>query len=96
MIPLIKVIIMAIDLYWWAIVIYILLGWLEHFNVINRYHNFVFGLHTFLFRIVEPALHPIRRFVPNLGGIDITPFILIMIIYFFEGMLDRLLVKFPF
>lgn len=96
LIPLIRVIIMALNAYWWAIVIYIIIGWLEQFNIINRYNNFVYGVHTFLFRIVEPALFPIRRLLPNLGGVDLSPMVLILIIYFIQGMLIQLAIRFPF
>jgi YggT family protein len=96
LIPLIHVIIMALNLYWWAIVIYVLLGWLEQFNIINRYNNFVYGVHTFLFRVVEPALTPIRRLLPNMAGVDLSPLVLILVIYFVRGMLFQLAMKFPF
>ena len=95
-IPLIRVIIMALDAYWWAVVGYVEIGWLEQFNIINRYNNFVYGVHTFLFRIVEPALYPIRRLLPNMAGIDLSPAILILVIYFVELMLYQLAGKFPF
>ena len=87
---------MALNAYWWAIVIFVLIEWLEQFNVINRYNNFVYGIHTFLFRIVEPALIPIRRIIPQLGGIDLSPLILIFIIYFIQGILIQLAIRFPF
>lgn len=93
LVPLIRVIIMALNAYWWAVVIYVVLGWLEQFNIINRYNNFVYGLHTFLFRIVEPALTPIRRILPNLGGVDLSPIVLIFLIYLVEGILMQLIVK---
>lgn len=96
LIPLIRVIIMALNAYWWAIVIYVIVGWLEQFNIINRYNNFVYGLHTFLFRVVEPALYPIRRFLPYMGGVDLSPAVLILIIYFIELILYQLAGKFPF
>lgn len=96
LVPLIRVLIMALNAYWWAIVIYVILGWLEQFNVINRYNNFVYGLHTFLFRIVEPALAQIRRFLPNLGAVDISPLVLILLIYFVEGVLYQLVPRLHF
>ncbi len=96
LIPLIQVIMWALDAYWWAIVIYIIIGWLEQFNVINRYNNFVYGLHTFLFRGVEPALHPIRRILPNLGGVDLSPMALILAIWCVSEILGRIVRKFPF
>jgi len=92
----IRVIIMALNAYWWAIVIYIVLGWLEQFNIINRYNNFVYGIHTFLFRIVEPALVPIRRLLPQMAGVDLSPVVLILAIYLIQGILLQLAIKFPF
>jgi len=96
LVPLIHVINMALGLYWWAIVIYVILGWLEQFNVINRYNNFVYGLHTFLFRIVEPALTPIRRILPYMSGVDLSPLVLILAIYLVQGILMQLAIRFPF
>ena len=96
LIPLIHVIIMVLNVYWWAIVIYVVIGWLEQFNVINRYNNFVYGLHTFLFRVVEPALVPIRRLLPNMGGVDLSPLALILAIYLVQGILIQLAIRFPF
>ncbi|MBM3633410.1 MAG: YggT family protein [Alphaproteobacteria bacterium] len=96
LIPMIRVIIMALNAYWWAIVIYIVLGWLEQFNIINRYNNFVYGIHTFLFRIVEPALVPIRRLLPQMAGVDLSPVVLILAIYLIQGILLQLAIKFPF
>lgn len=96
LIPMIRVIIMALNAYWWAVVIYIILGWLEQFNIINRYNNFVYGIHTFLFRIVEPALVPIRRLLPQMAGVDLSPVVLILAIYLIQGILLQLAIKFPF
>ena len=96
LIPMIRVIIMALNAYWWAIVIYIVLGWLEQFNIINRYNNFVYGIHTFLFRIVEPALVPIRRLLPQMAGVDLSPVVLILAIYLIQGILLQLAIKFHF
>ncbi len=96
LVPLIRVIIMVLNAYWWAIFIYVILGWLEQFNVINRYNNFVCGLHTFLFRIIEPALASIRRFLPNMGAVDLSPLVLILAISLVQGILIQLAIKFPF
>ncbi len=96
LVPLIHVIIMVLNAYWWAVFTYVVLIWLEQYNIINRYNNFVYGLHTFLFRIVEPALLPIRRLLPNVGGIDISPMALILGIWLLTDILFRIIRKFPF
>ncbi len=70
----------ALNLYMWCLIIYVLLSWLIAFNVVNTYNRFVFSVNDFLYKITEPALRPIRRIVPNLGGIDIAPVILALII----------------
>lgn len=92
--PLVSVILIALNLYWWAVLIYVMLEWLERFNVINRYNQFVYSMHTFLFRIVEPALVMIRRVLPNIGNIDLSPIVLILLIVFVEGVIARLTLKF--
>lgn len=89
-IPLIQTINVLIDIYIWALVIYIAISWLEHFQIINSYNKFVFSMQTFLFRITEPPLVPIRRLLPNFGGLDISPIILILVLNFIRGMLFRL------
>ena len=58
------------------------LSWLLAFGVINRYNQTVSVVGDFLYRITEPALRPIRSILPNFGGLDISPVILILIIYF--------------
>ena len=84
MLALIDVILIALQLYIWLLVASALLSWLIAFNVINTRNQFVAMVWEFLYRITEPALRPIRRFMPNLGGIDISPVILILIIILIE------------
>jgi len=59
-------------------------SWLIAFNVVNTRNQFVAAVAEFLYRITEPALAPIRRFMPNLGGLDISPIILILVIMFVQ------------
>lgn len=88
--PLINVIQIALGLYIWAIIISAILSWLVHFGVLNTRNQFVSMIGETLWRITEPALRPIRRFLPNLGGIDISPIILILIIYFVRDILGNI------
>ena len=60
------------------------LSWLVAFNVVNTRNRFVATIGEFLYRITEPVLRPIRNLLPNLGGIDISPVIVILIIIFIE------------
>ena len=85
--PLIQVVVIALDLYIWAIIISAVMSWLVHFGVVNPRNNFVRMVGEFLWRLTEPALRPFRRFVPNLGGIDISPILLILLIFFIQRVL---------
>ena len=57
-------------------------SWLVSFNILNTQNQFIYSLLGFLYRVTEPALRPIRRTIPNLGGIDISPVILIILLIF--------------
>jgi YggT family protein len=91
--PLIQVIIVALDIYIWLVIASAVLSWLVAFDVINMHNRFVYMIGDFLHRITEPAIRPIRRVLPNLGGIDISPVIVILIIFFLQNVLHRLLVQ---
>ena len=73
---------LALLLYIYLLVAAAVLSWLIAFNVVNMRNQFVAMVADFLYRITEPALRPIRNLLPNLGGIDISPVILIFIIIF--------------
>lgn len=79
----------VLDLYKWCLIIFVIMSWLIAFNVVNTYNKFVFSVNDFLYKITEPALRPIRRIVPNLGGVDISPVILILVIWFLQRILVR-------
>ena len=82
MLPVFELIDTVINLYIWALIISAILSWLSAFNVINSHNRLVYTVGDFLYRITEPALRPIRNILPDLGGIDISPVILILIIIF--------------
>jgi YggT family protein len=73
-----------ITLYIWILIASAILSWLVAFNVVNQRNPIVANLGEFLYRITEPALRPIRAFLPNLGGIDISPVILILLLLFLQ------------
>ncbi|MGD9502902.1 MAG: YggT family protein [Methyloceanibacter sp.] len=82
MVPLIGFLVLVIDLYIWVIIIGAVLSWLIAFNVVNTQNRFVYQVGDMLYRVTEPALRPIRSVIPNLGGIDISPVILILFLIF--------------
>jgi YggT family protein len=82
----------AIDIYIWLLIASVILSWLVSFNVVNTSNRFVYVVGDFLYRITEPALRPIRRVIPAFGGIDISPVILILLLYFLRDLLYEALV----
>ncbi|MEZ5812534.1 MAG: YggT family protein [Rhizobiaceae bacterium] len=82
MLALIQTIVLALDIYWWIVIGSAVFSWLYAFNVVNPRNQFVGMIGNFLFRATEPALRPIRRFLPDLGGIDISPIILLLAVFF--------------
>jgi YggT family protein len=78
------VILAALDIYWFIIIITAVISWLVAFNVINVRNDFVRTVWDTLNRLTEPVLRPIRERLPNFGGIDISPIIVLLIIYFIE------------
>jgi YggT family protein len=82
MVPLISFIVLVIDLYIWVVIAGAILSWLIAFNVVNTNNRFVYQVADMLYRLTEPALRPIRSILPNLGGIYISPVILILFLLF--------------
>jgi YggT family protein len=89
MIPLLDFIAMVITLYMWVLIISAILSWLIAFDVINRRNQVVYMIADTLYRLTEPALRPIRRRMPDLGGVDISPVILILILIFLRDVVIR-------
>jgi YggT family protein len=80
--PLIGFLVLVIDLYVWVVIASAILSWLVAFNVVNTNNRVVLTIADTLYRLTEPALRPIRNILPNLGGIDISPVILILFLLF--------------
>jgi YggT family protein len=76
-----------IDIYIWVIILSVVLSWLVVFNVVNTRNRVVYMIGDVLHRLTEPVLGPIRRILPNLGGIDISPVILILLLVFIRNLL---------
>jgi YggT family protein len=76
-----------ITIYIWLLVAQAVLSWLLAFGVVNRYNRGIAVIGDFLYRVTEPLLRPIRAFLPNFGGIDISPIILILTLMFLRRLL---------
>jgi YggT family protein len=81
------VLLLALDIYTWILIVSAVLSWLIAFNVVNTRNQFVSTVWDTLYRITEPALRPIRERLPNLGGVDISPIILFLIIVFIKSLI---------
>jgi YggT family protein len=71
-----------VDVLWWFIIISVVMSWLVAFNVVNLHNQFVYSIYTSINGIVEPMLRPIRRLLPDMGGIDISPIFLLILLSF--------------
>ncbi|TAN70742.1 MAG: YggT family protein [Magnetospirillum sp.] len=90
LVPLIDVVLMALNLYWYIILASVILSWLVTFGVVNTYNSTVRTIIDVIYRLTEPALRPIRRVLPDFGTVDLSPIALWLIIYFLMGVLGRL------
>jgi YggT family protein len=83
------IILLVLQIYIWLLIAAAVLSWLVAFNVVNTRNQVVAMLGDFLYRITEPLLRPIRLMLPNLGGIDLSPVILILLILLLENVIVR-------
>ena len=85
---LLDVILLALQLYVWLLIAAAVMSWLVAFGVVNMRNDVVRTIWNFLDGVTEPALRPIRRLLPNLGGIDISPIILLLLIFFVQRVIQ--------
>jgi YggT family protein len=83
------IILLVLDIYIWLLIAAAVLSWLIAFNVVNTRNQFVAMVADFLYRVTEPVLRPIRSVLPNLGGIDISPVVLILVIILIKDIIVR-------
>lgn len=92
-IPLLNVLLDLLHIYKWALFIFIVLNWLEAFNILNNYNSFVYGVRNFLQSVIDPVLNHIRKILPPISGWDLSPIALVLIIHFLQGVLHQILIK---
>lgn len=86
-----EVVYLALDLYLWIIIVDAVLSWLIAFNVVNSYNKLVATIGDVTRRLTDPVLRPIRKVVPVIGGVDLSPMVLIFAIIFIKSFLRRLI-----
>ena len=77
----------VITIYLWIIIINAILSWLVAFNILNTQNRFVFSVLDATYKMTDPALNKIRRFIPTFGSIDISPVVLILILMFLRNII---------
>jgi len=96
MLAVIEVILVALNLYMWLVIASAVFSWLYAFNVVNPRNQIVGMIAQFLYAVTEPALRPIRRIIPSLGAVDISPVILLLIIFLIQRVLVRYIAPYVF
>jgi YggT family protein len=82
--PIAALIIAVLDIYKWIVIAAVIVSWLTAFNVINQYNNVVRTLLRVLYALTEPVFRPIRKIIPPIGGLDLSPIIVFLIIWFLQ------------
>jgi YggT family protein len=93
---LLDVILIVLQLYVWLLIAAAVLSWLIAFNVVNPRNQAVAVVADFLFRITEPVLRPIRNALPNLGGLDISPVVVILVIILIQKVIEYYIYPYVF
>lgn len=86
---LLDVVLVVLDLYIWVLIASAIFSWLIAFNIINTRNTFVSTVLDVLYRITEPVLAPIRRRLPNMGGLDLSPVVVVLIIIFLKSLIGH-------
>lgn len=84
MIALLQTLYFILDIVWFIVIASAIFSWLFAFNVINSSNQFVSQVSSMLYQLTEPMYRPIRRFMPNLNGLDLSPIIVLVIIFFLQ------------
>ena len=84
MIAIFYLVLQILKLYSYVVIANVLISWLIAFNILNTQNRFVYSILEFSYRLTDPLLNKIRRFLPNLGTLDISPIVLLLLIWFIE------------
>jgi len=80
----------ALDFYKWVVIVNVILSWLVAFNVINTSNQLVYTIMDMTYRLTEPVYRRIRAFMPNLGGVDLSPVVVIFAIIFLQSLIQQM------
>ncbi|HTW34047.1 MAG TPA: YggT family protein [Rhizomicrobium sp.] len=77
-----------ISLYWWIVIIAVVMSWLVAFGVVNTFHPIARGVVRFLDAVTEPVFRQVRRVIPPIGGLDLSPLIVLILLEFLSMSID--------
>lgn len=92
MVALLQTVYFILDIAWFIIIASAIFSWLFAFNVINSSNQFVNQIGSMLYQLTEPLYRPIRRFLPNFNGLDLTPIVVLVIIFFIQRLIATSLI----
>jgi YggT family protein len=91
--PFIEVVLILLNFAWWLVVISVVASWLVAFGVVNTRNDLVYRVLNMLNRVTDPIFRPIRRLIPPMGGLDLSPMIVLLIIYVMQREIEIMLVR---
>lgn len=89
-------ILLVLQIYWYVVLVMIVMSWLVAFNVVNTRNQFVYQIWKILNQLTDPVLRPIRRVLPAFSGLDLSPLVLFVIIFFIERVIDLYIYPYVF
>ena len=84
MIAIFYLVLQILKLYSYVVIANVIVSWLIAFNILNTHNKFIYSILELTYKLTDPILNKIRRFLPNLGSLDISPIILLLLIWFIE------------
>ncbi len=93
MFTILELLAIALQVYLWIVLAWVIFTWLYQFNVINPRNQIVAAIGRFLYQVTEPVLRPIRRVLPSFGGIDVSPLVLTLIVYLLLRLIYSLMIR---
>ena len=93
---LLDLILLVLQIYWYIVLVMIIMSWLVAFNVVNTRNQFVYQVWKILNQLTDPVLRPIRQFLPAFSGLDLSPLVLFVIIFFIERVIDLYIYPYVF
>lgn len=94
--PILVLVLWLLDAYWWIVIVAVVVSWLVTFGVLNTYHPAARAIVRALAAVTEPVFRPIRRILPDLGGLDISPIIVLIVIWFVRYVIVWTAVRYGF